>query len=137
MSRWTNIHSKFAGRTLFVNIGLFLVSILFCVQFLTGNRTHADAALIDPAAAFALAALVIGIGSFSRHASAPAFSAWRDCLPLLAFASANLLAGHQRPWVWAMFWLAVVVSAVLVATRRHGDYDEDADRITIRPRWPF
>lgn len=134
----TTIYAKFAKRTIFLNTGLFVVSALSCVQFATGYPIPADAAIIDPAIGYAVAAALIGIGVFGRRANSSGFSPWRDCAPLVIFASAVLLGGVRHPWVWTLFGIGVISSALLlILSNRAGGYDEDADRIFINLRWPF
>lgn len=133
-----NVFSQFAGRTNFLNVGLALFSALFCIRFILGGKTAPAGAIIDPAIAFGVSAIVAAFGVMAPNANARSFNVFRDCLPVLVFSSALLLGGNQRSWVWVLFFISVAVTVfLLIFARDRGDYNEEDDRITINLRWPF
>jgi hypothetical protein len=133
-----NIHDKFAGRAIFINSGIALVSLLFFIKSFTGNGELQGNALIDPVLAFGLSAIVALFGIAASTTSKSGFIIYRDGLPILVFAASLLASGNDRSWVWLLLALAIVANVLFIfAAGKYDSYDEDQDRIPIYFRWPF
>lgn len=128
--RHHTLGSKFADRTLFLNLGLCLASALLSLRFALGYRAVPAAALLEPSMIFALAAAAAAFATHQRVRQRLSITA----APLPLFALANLLAGNQRTWVVILLVLSTVAWLAVFALRRRDIYDQDADRIDIRLR---
>ena len=132
-----NIHDKFAGRTIFINAGIALISVLLFASALSDGGDVQRDGVIDPIVAFGASAIVALFGMIAS-AGKSGFNVYRDGLPLLAFAASLLLSGNDRPWVWLLLAIAIAANLFfLFAAGRYDSYDEDQDRILIYFRWPF
>lgn len=133
-----DIFSQFAARTVFLDVGLAVMSTIFCIQFALGRRVVSDDALLDPALLYATNAAIAAYGACSMKGGRSGYVAARDGWPLLAFCLTTLLAGIRHDWVWLISGVALACNIVFpFMPSRWAEYDRDQDRILIKLRWPF
>lgn len=131
-----NIFRKFSNRTTFLNAGLLLASLFLLAKHVFANSNTLDYALINPIICFSASSIITLYALIYRNEKIDSFSKLRDCVPILIFPAALLLAGYRETWIWLLFAIASISSLIFYfSAGRYDEIDDEDDKISIK--WPF